>query len=143
MHPFDVARVLSLRGPIAPDASIESGSVARLRADAGVECWWSGPPPDASPRGLARSVLAYMLDRRHVDPSATRADNLFRGLEAGTRPILRSVVNELLQRGYLTSRMTPLGVYIGIVRQSLTAVQSFVDDGTGLLGVGSGAEHVG
>jgi hypothetical protein len=143
MHPFDVARVLSLRGPIAADASIEPGSVARLRADAGVECWWSGPPADPTPRGLARSVLAHMLDRRHIDPSATRADNLFRGLEAGARPILRAVVNELLQRGYLSSRMTPLGLYIAIARQSLVTVQSFVDDGRGLVGVGSGAEDVG
>lgn len=119
IHPFDVIRLLVADGGTLPaDLRLDAEHVDRARARGGLEHWWETPPmafPEEPPvRALVRAIVRRMLDRDLVDPHATRADNLFRGLDPETQVQLRKAVNLLIREQLLTSRMAAEGLLVAL-----------------------------
>jgi hypothetical protein len=71
-------------------------------------------PEEPAVRALVRAVVRRMIDRDLVDPHATRADNLFRGLDPETQVQLRKAVNLLIRDQLFTSRMAAEGLLVAL-----------------------------
>lgn len=119
IHPFELVRLLVAEGRGLPDdLRLGPEDIERARQRGGLEDWWETPPlafpEEPRVRALVRGVIRRMMDRDLVDPHATRADNLFRGLDAGTQVQLRKAVNLLIRDQLLTSRMDALGLMVAL-----------------------------
>lgn len=125
LSPFDVVRILVAEDALPRDLRLDPAHLDRIRVRGGLENWWDQPPEPAPgesrSRALVRALLTRMLDRNLVDPAATRADNLFRGLDNDSAAVLRRAVNLLLKEQLLQSRMAAEGLLVslhpGAVRQ--------------------------
>ena len=99
LHPFEVARLLGQAGEMPRTLQFEESDIDRVRELAGVETWWGSNGPsvdDEIPgRALVRSAAQMLIDRDVVGDKTTRADNLFRGLEAADQFVVRRAVNHL------------------------------------------------
>src|SRR5687768_15590751 len=86
LRPFEVARILGQEDGLPAVEAFPPDAVDQVREMAGVEAWWEGsslPVADENrSRALVRSLAKKLLDRELTSGSTTRADNLFRGLEA-------------------------------------------------------------
>jgi len=84
LHPFDVVRLLAAEGVFPRDLQLDTSHVEAVRRRGGLETWWEGRPAEvpgeAYPRTLGKALVRQLLDRGVVEPTATRDDNLFRGL---------------------------------------------------------------
>jgi len=114
LHPFELARLLGA-GPALPRVlSFEETDIERLRQLAGVENWWDGgalPEQDEShQRSLVRSLAHKIVEQGLPGGAATRADNLFRGLEGDDRSFVRRVVNQLIRERLATSSSSARGL---------------------------------
>jgi hypothetical protein len=119
IHPFDVVRLLVADGEGLPeDLRLTPEDLERVSQRGGLEHWWESPPrafPEEPPvRALVRAIVRRMMDRDLVDPHATRADNLFRGLDPATQVQLRKAVNLLIRDQLLTSRMAAEGLVVAL-----------------------------
>ena len=119
IHPFELVRLLVAEGHGLPDdLRLGPEDLDRARQRGGLEHWWDTPPmafpEEPHVRALVRAVVRRMMDRDLVDPHATRADNLFRGLDSSTQGQLRKAVNLLIREQLLTSRMDAVGLMVAL-----------------------------
>lgn len=137
VHPFDVARILTVDGPLPADLVLDAASFTRVRRAGGLQGWWSRAesgasiPSNASAPEVVRVLLREMLARGVVEPAGTRADNLFRGVSPEVQRILRRAVNALIGEGYLSSRMTPTGLSVALQPRRVDDVRAFIERGSG------------
>lgn len=119
VHPFDVVRLLVAESRRLPsDLRLSPEDLDHVRTRGGLEYWWEAPPmafpEEPFVRALVRAVVRRMMDRDLVDPHATRADNLFRGLDPQTQVQLRKAVNLLIRDQLFTSRMAAEGLMVAL-----------------------------
>lgn len=135
LHPFDVVRILVADGSLPPDLRLEAAHVERIRGIGGLQTWWERPPAPESgespERALVRALLRLMLEHGACEPEVTRADNLFRGLDAEHQQVLRRAVNALIREGCLVSTMTATGLSVAVRDAALADVRAFAEDGRG------------
>ena len=122
LHPFELARLLGA-GPALPRVlSFDETEIDRLRQLAGVETWWDGgklPQEDAShKRSLVRSLAHKIGEKGLPGGSATRADNLFRGLDGEDRSFVRRVVNQLIRERLATSSSSARGLLFHVEEEN-------------------------
>lgn len=133
LHPFEVARILGHEDQLPARLRFDRDEVDRIRDIAGVETWWDGgarPVTDEStPRALVRSLAHKMREFELLDGRTTRADNLFRGLEADDQVTVRRAVNQLIRDEHVRSVPTPRGLHVR-VNDASREVISGIADGT-------------
>lgn len=117
LHPFEVIRVLVAEGDMPADLRLRPRDVARVVEAGGLEAWWD--PRDAavlegSARALVPALARQLLERGVVEPAWTRADNLFRGLDARAQAIVRRAVNAWIRSGAMGSRMSARGLELTV-----------------------------
>ena len=118
LKPFDIARIMGQNGGL-PDVLLFSDElVDQIRKQAGVEVWWDAEAlvvdDDNRSRALVRTLAEKLLTHEQGDGSATRADNLFRGLEGADQLLIRRAVNQFIREGLLLSLPTARGLYVQI-----------------------------
>ncbi len=127
LHPFDVVRVLAARGPLPPELNFEEAEQERIRAESGLEVWWTpGRRLEADvirARGVLRSMVRELLSRKIVAPQATRADNLWRGLEDEDERTARRAVNLLLQEQFLRTVSSRFGTMVTVQADRVAALE--------------------
>lgn len=137
LHPFDLVRLLALHDQLAPDLRLDGDDVETVRRLGGLETWWEDAPkpePGESPaRSLLRALVAKILVRSLVEPNATRADNLFRGLGPDAQLLLRRAVNLLIRERYLVSRMSAEGLLVSVRAGCEDDLRAFAHRGIGPL----------
>ena len=137
LHPFEVVRLLVADGSLPRDLRLDAIDVERVRRRGGLETWWDGPPPvvagEVRVRTLARVLVGRLIERDIVDPTTTRADNLFRGLDVDSQVALRRAVNVLIREDLLTSRMAAEGLKVGVVPGAVGPLRDFAAGGGRLL----------
>lgn len=130
VHPFEVVRLLVSDEQLPGDLRLEPFHVERVRVRGGLETWWEEVPESGAgeprARTLARALMAAMIERDLVDPRTTRADNLFRGLDAESQVVLRRAVNALIKEQHLVSRMAAEGLTVAIAAGSVGEIHRFV-----------------
>ncbi len=115
IHPFELARILGGEERVLPELRFGDDEVDRLRDLAGVQTWWTGDlPVDDAERGraLVRSLAYYLVERSDGDDWATRADNLYRGLEPADQWVVRRAINQLIRDGVLVSQSRATGLHV-------------------------------
>ena len=131
LHPFEVARLLGQAGEMPRTLQFEESDIDRIRELAGVETWWSNggaTVDDEIPgRALVRSAAKLLLDRGVVDDNTTRADNLFRGLEAADQFVVRRAVNHLIREEVIQSIATSQGLHLRVDKDQVPVLQSIAD----------------
>lgn len=132
IHPSEVVRLLVQQGTFPPNLLLDPGLLESLCKASGIEVWWTQEPLPPEPGlALAQRCFEFMLAKSCIEPDCTRADNLFRGLSDASAGWLRRVANTLIREGILFTRMTHLGLMVGIRHASLAGVQDFVVHGGG------------
>ena len=135
LHPFEVARLLGQAGEMPRTRQFEEADIDRVRELAGVETWWSNGSAtvdDEIPgRALVRSAAQMLLDRDVVDDKTTRADNLFRGLEAADQFVVRRAVNHLIREEVLRSIPTSQGLHLRVDKDKVKVLKQ-IADGSGI-----------
>lgn len=136
LHPTDLIRILAAGEGFPAGLRFDAAAVEQIRRRGGLQSWWEGEAYAAALEGadaldLSRRLLRRFLDLGLVDLEGTRADNLFRGLGPRAQGALRKVVNLLIQRGVLVSRMGEFALMVGVRREQAEAVRGFVENGTG------------
>jgi len=131
LHPFEVVRLLGQAGQMPRTLQFEEADIERAREMAGVETWWgeSGPSvQDEVPgRALVRSAAQMLLDRDVVGEKTTRADNLFRGLEAADQFVIRRAVNHLIREEVLRSIPTSQGLHLRVDKDKVKVLKKIAD----------------
>jgi hypothetical protein len=137
LHPFEVLRLLVNDDALPRDLGLDPSHVERVRVRGGLESWWEGAPDpvpsEPRARTLARALITRMLDRDMVDPNATRADNLFRGLDGDSQVVLRRAVNLLIKEQYLATRMATEGLMVALHPGAVRQLRDFAAGGSRLL----------
>ena len=137
LHPFEVVRILVADGSLPSSLRLEPADLQRVRMCGGLETWWEAEPymegAETMSRALIRGLLRRMVERGCIEPSATRADNLFRGLAKDHQASLRRSVNALIKEGVLFSQMTATGLTVGVRVSHLDDARAFALSGTGPL----------
>ena len=131
LHPFEVARLLGQAGEMPRTQQFEEADIDRVRELAGVETWWSSggaTVDDEIPgRALVRSAAQMLLDRGVVGDQTTRADNLFRGLEAADQFVVRRAVNHLIRDEVLLSIPTSQGLHLRVEKNQVKVLKKIAD----------------
>ena len=137
IHPLELIRVLVAENLLSSDLRFSAPDVARIEKVAGLETWWEDLPTTAGDEShgqiLMRGVLRQMVHRNVLEPYATRADNLFRGLDPASRTVMRRVVNALIRESSLVTRMTGHGLVVTIPATSSESVRMFLERRSGAL----------
>jgi hypothetical protein len=127
LHPFDVIRVIAARGPLPAELAFDEAEQERIRAESGLEVWWTpGRRLEADvirARGVLRSMVRELLARKVVGEHATRADNLWRGLEDEDERTARRAVNLLLQEQFLRTVSSRLGIMVTVPPDKVAALE--------------------
>jgi hypothetical protein len=127
LHPFDVVRILAARGGLPAGLASEPAEVDRLRQAGGIEVWWTGSHPiedDAvRARGVLRSVARELVQRGIQGDRTTRADNVWRGLEAEDQRTARRALNLLIQERFVRTLATPVGNHVSVIPDQVGAMQ--------------------
>lgn len=135
LHPFEVVRILVSTGALPADLRLSEEAITTVRDAGKLETWWDAPAApqggEKDERAQIRALLRKMIERDCFEPAATRADNLFRGLDNKRQPRLRHGVNALIQHGCLYSHMTATGLVVGIRAGMLDDVRVFAYSGAG------------
>lgn len=131
LHPFEVVRLLAIGPGLPTDLQLRREHVARVVELGGLEAWWEEgrPPTPADLRPLARALLA----RKVIEPRWTRADNLFRGLDAEGQIGVRRAVNGWIRSGAMGSRWTGRGLEVAVRADAVEAFERFAVSGVGEL----------
>lgn len=132
LHPFEVVRLLARDRSLPGDLRLRPGDVARVVELGGLEVWWSpesGLTP--APPLLVRALAGELLARGIVEPSWTRADNLFRGLGPASQGAVRRAVNVWIRSGVMGSRMSARGLELSVRAASVADLRAFAEAGTG------------
>ncbi|MDP2315988.1 MAG: hypothetical protein Q8P41_24035 [Pseudomonadota bacterium] len=132
LHPFEVIRILATDGSLPRDLRLRPQDVARVVEAGGLEAWWD--PAEASERTtalLVRALARELLARGVVEPTWTRADNLFRGLEPAEQGVVRRAVNAWIRRGAMGSRMSPRGMELTTRASAVGDFAALAESGTG------------
>jgi hypothetical protein len=131
LHPFEVARLMGQAGEMPRTLQFGEADIERIRELAGVETWWSNggvSVEDEIPgRALVRSAAQMLLDRGVVDDKTTRADNLFRGLEAADQFVVRRAVNHLIREEILRSIPTAQGLHLRVDKDKVAVLEKIAD----------------
>ncbi len=118
VHPFDILRILAAHGGPPDDLRFEMNDVDRIRSVGGLEVWWhEGEPPleeGNEQASMLRALAMRMLEKEIGGPRTTRLDNIFRGLEAQRQRLARTLVQVLLQHGWLATVSTEQGTHVTI-----------------------------
>ena len=137
VHPLELLRILVAENLLNTDLRFSTADITRIQKVAGLEEWWDELPTldgeETAGQVYMRAVLLQMLRRNVVEPYATRADNLFRGLDATNRPVMRKSVNALIREGDLVTRMTGHGLVVTVPGTAADEVQAFLERRTGPL----------
>ncbi|MFZ5476494.1 MAG: hypothetical protein ACOZNI_06915 [Myxococcota bacterium] len=137
LHPFEVVRILACAGQLPEDLRLEAEDVENVRRLGGLETWWDEAPApergESPARALLRALVQKLLAQDLVEPRATRADNLFRGLAPEAQVALRKAVNLLIRERYLVSRMMPSGLAISVRTGAVEDLRAYASHGTGPL----------
>ncbi|MCB9741079.1 MAG: hypothetical protein H6741_17410 [Alphaproteobacteria bacterium] len=123
IDPFDLIRVLVSLDALPDDLHFAEDEIDDVKELAGLETWWTPAAAgqrmrheDSIPaRGMARGMCRQLLDHQVLGRSATRWDNLMRGLEPDAQLLARNVLHTLLQEGYLQIFNTASGLNISVV----------------------------
>ena len=132
LHPFEVIRILAADGSLPPDLRLRPGDVARVVDVGGLEAWWE--PMEGNlrrPTLLVRSLARELVTRRIVEPTWTRADNLFRGLEPTEQAVVRRATNALIRLGAMGSRMSARGLELTVRPPAVEELVSLAERGAG------------
>ena len=139
LHPFEVIRILAVAGELPRDLHLQSSDVERVRVLGGLEIWWEEEPTvergETQSRALLRVLVGKLLARDLVEPRATRADNLFRGLSPEAQLLLRRSVNMLIRERFLLSRMAVSGLAISVRAGAVDDLRAYSARGVGPLAV--------
>lgn len=137
LHPFEVVRILAVAGELPADLRVDGTLARRVAELGGIETWWTeAPTPEPGERlavALLRALCGHLLARAVVHPTWTRADNLFRGLDADAQPLLRRAVNVLIREGWLGARMAASGLVVTVPLDRVDAVRAFATSNEGPL----------
>jgi hypothetical protein len=131
LHPFEVARLLGQAGGLPRTLAFEQADIERVQELAGVETWWGSNAPkiedDIPGRALVRTATQMLIDRGVVDDNTTRADNLFRGLEAADQFVVKRAVNHLILEEILQGIPTSQGMQLRVAAGKLSVLQGIAD----------------
>lgn len=131
LHPFEVAQLLGQAGEMPRTLQFGESDIDRIRELAGVETWWSTGgatvEDDIPGRALVRSAAQLLLDRGVVGDKTTRADNLFRGLEAADQFVVRRAVNHLIREEVLRSVATSQGLHLRVDKAKVSILKKIAD----------------
>jgi hypothetical protein len=114
IHPFDIARYLSLqKGGLPVELRLTPQMISQVAEGMGLQNWWSEPMTieDENPKKL----LIRELSKRILEAdwsNATRADNLNRGLAGQEYAFVRRVINAFIKCQLLTPNSTLTGLSI-------------------------------
>jgi hypothetical protein len=135
LHPFEVVRILAASGALPNDLRLRPEDIARVVEAGGLEAWWESPPVpergESDARALVRALAGQMLARGVVDPSWTRADNLFRGLDPRAQGTVRRAVNAWIRVGAMGSRMSARGIEVSVRPAAVEELAALADRGSG------------
>lgn len=132
LHPFEVIRILAADGSLPPGLRLRPGDVARVVEVGGLEAWWDpsdGEPREAAP--LVRALAAELVTRGLVEPTWTRADNLFRGLLPVEQAVVRRAINAWIRLGAMGSRMTARGLELTVRAPAVDDLVALAEHGDG------------
>ena len=135
LHPTDLIRILAAGEGFPPNLRFDPSHLEMIRRRGGLQVWWGeGEGQDSDPLDLSRRLMRRFLEHQLIEPEMTRADNLFRGLGVRPHTLLRKIVNTLIQKGVLVSRMGEFTLMVGLLREQMDNTRSFVETGTGSIG---------
>lgn len=130
LHPFVVVRLLAAEGAFPRDLQLDETHVEAVRRRGKLETWWEGRPAEVAgesfARTLGKALVRQLLDRGVIEPSATRDDNLFRGLDSDAQMLLRRAVNLLIKDQFLTTRMAAEGLMVAVHPAAVRQLREFV-----------------
>lgn len=131
LHPFEVLRILVSMQALPRDLRLRPEDVQHLAAEGGLEVWWQAgrlsEPRARTPSVLLQTLAGQLLDRGVVEPDWTRADNLFRGLDASSQATVRRAVNAWIRSGKMGSRMSNRGLEVTVRRSGLEHFRAVAD----------------
>ncbi|MBX2801711.1 MAG: hypothetical protein KTR31_28795 [Myxococcales bacterium] len=134
VDPFEVVRLLVAaravpQGPFALSPDL----VQRLRELGKIDLpWWDTVqlPADPHPkRQRVRAALLQLLLRKHIDESATRVDNVLRGLPPEEQELLQHSLTALAEAGMLHIRPSNIGSVVSVVGNRVEQVRAIADGG--------------
>lgn len=132
-EPFDVIQLaIAARGGALGAQPLLFGrnEVERMRSLGGIEGpWWAEvqlPADPSADRARVRAALQQLQMRGYLGDKQTRVDNVWRGLGAEQRDLLRRALAALVADGLLLTRGTPTGIQVSIDPKALAAVQDLV-----------------
>lgn len=133
VHPFELGRLLGASSELPRDLRFDESEIGRLRDLAGLETWWDGgklPVEDSDrKRSLVRSLAHHVVERELPGGAATRADNLFRGLEGDDAAFVRRLVNQLIRERMATSAASARGLLFQVPDDQGEAFQAIAAGG--------------
>jgi hypothetical protein len=131
VHPFEVVRLLVMRGVMGDDFCLSSSTVDGLRSFAQIEDWWTEgtlPEDENVRRAVVRGVLDAMLQRNLISET-TRLDNLWRGLPADSGEVAEQAVGIMLELGLLVALGATSGTRVSIHPDAVETIKSVVSRG--------------
>ncbi|MDP2304532.1 MAG: hypothetical protein Q8P18_00725 [Pseudomonadota bacterium] len=131
LHPFEVIRILATDGTLPSDLRLRPQDAARVVEAGGLEAWWGTLERQTRGPVLVRAVAHHLLDRGVVEPTWTRADNLFRGLEPEEQVVVRRAVNAWIRSGAMASRMSARGMELTVRTAAAAELLTLAELGTG------------
>lgn len=112
VHPFELVRLL-VAGPGFPaDLRLTSDHLEQAVRVGGLEAWWQEPGAVRPTANDLQPLAHALLERGVSEPRWTRADNLYRGLDADAERAVRRAVNEWIRSGIMGSRMSSRGLEV-------------------------------
>lgn len=131
LHPFEVIRILVSEGALPPDLRLRPADMIRVVESGGLEAWWDPATAPTAGSALVRGVARQLVDRGVVEPTWTRADNLFRGLDPRAQGVVRRAVNAWIRAGAMASRMASRGLELTVRGAAVPDLRALADLGTG------------
>jgi hypothetical protein len=127
IHPFNIVRILTAKNQLTADLLFEEDDVEKVRRFGGVEYWWTAgcvvEPDSIRARGVLRSLVRELLKRGIVGETTTRADNVYRGLDAEDERVARRALNVLIQEQLVRTVPTPLGIHVSVVPEQVRLLE--------------------
>lgn len=117
VDPFELVRLAVVFDEPLARLRLGADAIARLRAQAGIEELWADRalPEDSNPvRAAVRGAAQLLLDRGWVGQSATRLDNLGRGLPPIQQDAIEEAATILAEEGVLLLVASPRGVQVSV-----------------------------
>lgn len=130
IHPFDVVRILVYNNVVRPSWRFDESDLNDIRKLGGIETWWTQEcaldQDTIRARGILRSIIRELTARKHVGTSATRVDNVFRGLEPEDEILARKALNLLIQEQIVKSTPTAIGTFVSLNPEKAEVVEAIL-----------------